>query len=287
MSKAGDFGLDGEELARVATVYRPDLLAGKTALISGAGSGIGKGIAYLFARLGADLVVCGRDAARLETTAAALRDLGARVLARPMTIRDPEQVEELFDAAWTEMGGIDFLVNNAGGQFPMNAIDIPVKGWKAVIDTNLNGTWFMSQTAARRWRDGGRPGAIVTILAPFWPGMPQLAHSAAARAGVAYLSRTLAVEWAPFNIRVNAVAPGTIKSSGQRVYPKEGLKTFSSSSPMMRMGTVHDVAEAVVYLAAPSAQFITGEIIDVDGGRHARGGSWPAGKPDYFSLGYP
>lgn len=281
------FGLTEADLARIPTGFAPGLFDGRVALVSGGGSGIGKGIAALLARLGADLVICGRNEERLAQSADWLRGLGARVLARPASIREPDQVESLMDAAAAEFGGIDLLVNNAGGQFPKDAIDIPYKGWRAVVDTNLNGTWYMMQNAARRWRDAGRPGAIVNILAPFWPGMPQLAHSTAARAGVAYLTKCVAVEWAPLGIRVNGVNPGTIESSGQRVYPAEGLATFKRSSPMMRMGNVHDIAQAVVYLGAHSGNFVTGEIIDVDGGRHCRGGSWPAGKPAYFAAGDP
>jgi len=142
MTEDTTFGFDDEALATRPTVYQPGLFDGQVVVVSGAGSGIGKGIAFLYARLGARLVICGRDQEKLETCAEWLRRLGSPdVLVQPMTIREPEQVEQLIDVAWLHFGRIDVLVNNAGGQFPQRALDYSVKGWKAVIDTNLNGTW--------------------------------------------------------------------------------------------------------------------------------------------------
>ena len=213
------YGIEDADLAARPTVFRDELLKGKVALVSGAGSGLGKAIAFLFARLGADLVICGRDEEKLRGTERWLRKFGAEVDVHPMTIRDPEQVARLIDAAWEARGGIDILVNNAGGQFPQKAIEFSVKGWNAVIDTNLNGTWYMMQAAARRWIADERPGAIINIVAVFQRGMPDIAHTCAARAGVTYLSKTVAVEWAPDRIRVNCVAPGCIETEGFNVYP--------------------------------------------------------------------
>jgi citronellol/citronellal dehydrogenase len=229
-------------------------------------------------------MVCGRDAEKIGRAAAFFRSLGAPVEHRAMTIRDPDQVAALIDAAWDRYGALDVVVNNAGGQFPQAAIDFTVKGWNAVIDTNLNGTWHMMQAAARRWRDAGRPGAIVNIVADFWRGMPGIAHTAAARAGVAYLSKSVAVEWAPLSIRVNCVAPGCCETEGFGVYPAEGVATYAQSNPMRRAGDAQDVAEACVYLAAPSAKFITGEVLTVDGGQQMWGDPWPTGRPEWFKI---
>ena len=279
------FGMTDAALAAMPTVYRGDLFKGQTVLISGAGSGIGKAIAFLFARLGANLAICGRDPAKLEVTAEWLKKLGSpEVFVKSMTIRDPEQVGQLMDEAWARFGALDVLVNNAGGQYPQPAIDFAVKGWNAVIDTNLNGTFYMMQTAARHWRDKGQAGNIVNIVAVFERGLPGIAHTCAARAAVTYLSKTVAVEWAPYNIRVNCVAPGVVESTGFRQYPPEGVQTFASPNPMKRAGDVHDIAESVAYLAAPSGKFITGELILVDGGGALWGEAWPAGKPDYFKV---
>ena len=278
------FGFTDEELAAQPTVFRPDLLKGQVALVSGAGSGIGRGIAYLFARLGAALVLCGRDPVKLAETEQGLQRFGNPVLSRAMTIRDPEQVASLMDVTWAEFGRLDVLVNNAGGQFPQKALDFSVKGWNAVIDTNLNGTWYMMQQAALRWRERQQPGCIVNIVADIWRGMPDVAHTCAARAGVVYLSRSVAVEWAPLEIRVNCVAPGCVETSAFALYPPAGAATYYESNPMLRAGDVQDVAEACVYLAAPSGKFITGEVVTVDGGQQLWGDPWPLGRPENFRL---
>jgi citronellol/citronellal dehydrogenase len=284
MTDDQQFGFTEDDLRSQPTVFREDLFKGKTVLISGAGSGLGRAIAALFARLGAALMVCGRNEAKIAAAADFFRSLGATVEHRAMTIRDPDQVSALIDDTWAAFSGLDVLVNNAGGQFPQPAIDFSPKGFNAVIDTNLNGSWYMMQAAARRWRDAEAPGAIVNIVADIWRGLPGIAHTAAARGGVIYLSKTVAVEWAPLNIRVNCVAPGCCETEGYGVYPAEGVATYAQSNPMRRSGDAQDIAEACVYLAAPSGKFITGEVVTVDGGQQMWGDPWPTGRPDYFKM---
>jgi citronellol/citronellal dehydrogenase len=281
------WGMTDEQLATRPTVFRPGLLAGKAFVVSGGGSGIGRGITYLLARLGADVLICGRRAEKLEETASGIRRLlGREVGTHAMTIRDPEQVEAMMAAAFERYGRLDALVNNSGGQFPQAAIDFSVKGWNAVIDTNLNGTWYMMQAAARQWRDRGQSGNIVNIVATIARGMPQVAHTCAARAGVIYLSKTVATEWAPLGIRVNCVAPGAIATEGLNVYPDGVPERFALTNPMKRFGDVLDIAEAVVYVGADSGKFVTGEVLVVDGGHSAWGDTeWPGGRPDYFDVG--
>jgi citronellol/citronellal dehydrogenase len=283
-SKPRDWGFTDAELAAVPTVYRPDLLQGKVFLVSGGGSGIGRGITYLLSRLGADVMICGRRQAMLDETAAGIRKhVGREIATHSMTIRDPEQVQQTIEATYARFGRLDTLINNGGGQFPQDAIDFTVKGWNAVIETNLSGAWFMMQAAARSWRERKEPGGVVNIVATVWRGMPQVAHTTAARAGVIYLSKTLATEWAPLRIRVNCVAPGAIATSGLNVYPDGVVDHFAHTNPMRRMGDVHDVAEAVVYVSADSGKFVTGETLVVDGGHTCWGDTeWPGGKPDYF-----
>jgi citronellol/citronellal dehydrogenase len=276
------FGRSEKELATLPIAFREDYFAGKVAIVSGAGSGIGKAVAFWLARLGARLVICGRNEERLAKTEAALKALGAQVLTRLLTIRDVDQVGALFDAAWAHYGAVDILVNNAGGQFPQAAIDFSPKGWNAVIDTNLNGSWYMMQAAATRWRDAGRPGAIVNIVTVVWRGMPGLAHTCAARAGVIYLSKTLAIEWAPLGIRVNCVAPGIIATEGMDVYPGEARADMPNSNPMKRFGQPEDIANAVCYLAGDTGNFITGEVVVVDGGNQVWGDQWTIPRPDWF-----
>jgi len=194
-------------------------------------------------------------------------------------------VEHMLDRVFERYGALDCVVNNAGGQFPQNAIDFSRKGWLAVIDTNLNGTWWMMQEAARRWQARGEPGNIINIVANVERGMPQAAHTCAARAGVIYLSKTVATEWAPHHIRVNCIAPGVVETEGFHVYPEEALKRFHEANPMKVRGDAWDIAEAVIYMAAPTAKFITGEMLVIDGGQSQWGVVWPGGMPDYFSPG--
>ena len=278
------FGPGDEALSQLPTVYRDNLFAGKVVLVSGAGSGIGKAIAFLFARLGATLAICGRKLDALEDCAEKLRALSGReVFVHPMTIRDPAQVEGLLDAVWERFGGIDVLVNNAGGQFAAHAMDFSDKGWNAVIDTNLNGTWYMMQGTAKRWvKQGKRDGSIVTIAAAVDRGLPGMAHTAASRAGVIALSQTLAVEWAEHGIRINCIGAGAIESNGFNNYKEENVGGLFRTNPMLRAGDVQDVAEAVVYLTASSGKYITGETVNIDGGMVLWGDFWPAGMPDYF-----
>lgn len=279
------FGFTDAELATHPTVYRDDLLKGQVALISGGGSGIGKAMAFLFARLGAQVVICGRKPERLAAVRQSVaRLVGADIATHAMTIRDPDAVAAMLADTFDRFGRLDVLVNNAGGQFPQDAIDFSRKGWLAVIDTNLNGTWWMMQEAARRWIVAGAPGNIINIVAHVDRGMPQAAHTCAARAGVIGLTRTVAVEWAPHRIRVNCLAPGAIETDGFEVYPPEALKRFHEANPMMKLGDAWDIAEGVVYLAAPTAKFITGEVLTIDGGMQHWGVVWPAGMPDYFKV---
>lgn len=276
------FKLSDDDIFNLPTVYREDLFRGQVALVTGAGTGIGKATASLFARLGASVVISGRTEEKLERTAAMIERAGSKSTVVAMNIRDPEQVNELYERAYDAFGQVDFVVNNAGGQFPQDAIDFSVKGWNAVVDTNLNGTWYMMQRAAQCWRDRERAGAIVNIVAPYQRGMPGVTHTVAARAGVVYASRNVALEWAPLSIRVNCIVPGPILTEGMNVYPEEAFEGLKRSNLMMRHGDVQDIAEACVYLSAPTGKFITGETLTVDGGYQIWGEMYLAGQPEYF-----
>lgn len=279
------YGMSDETLATAPTVYRDDLLKDQVVIISGGGSGLGKAMAFLMARLGARVMICGRREEKLKATSDAIRQhVGAEVAWHAMTIRDPGAVEELMERTWAEFGRIDTLVNNGGGQFPQAAIDFSDKGWNAVIDTNLNGTWYMMQRAARLWRKHGTAGNVVNIVANVDRGMPQVAHTCAARAAVIGLTKSVSTEWAPLGIRVNCVSPGSVETEGFNVYPEAAVKAFAYSNPMKRLGDAFDIAEAVIYLTAPSGKFITGEVLTVDGGNAQWGDVWPAGIPEYFDI---
>ena len=273
-----------EFLWNTETVYRSDLFKGKVALVSGGGSGIGRASALLFARLGATVVICGRTLEKLEKVVAFAQSKGADMTAMTVNVREPEAVDALYQQIHEKFGRLDYVVNNAGGQFPQNAIDYAPKGWMAVINNNLNGTWFMMQRAAQYWRDQKTPGSIVNIVVVIERGMPGVAHTVAARAGIIGASRTVAVEWAPLGVRVNCVAPGLTATEGLDVYPPEAVKEFPLANPLKRPGTPMEIAESVIYLSASSGSFITGEVLTVDGGGKLWGELWTAGRPDYYAL---
>jgi citronellol/citronellal dehydrogenase len=273
---------DDADLATHPTVYAAGALKDQVALISGGAGGIGRATAWLFARLGAHVVVTGRDQAKLDALVKALSERGLKASAHAVDIREPEAVAALFDNIWAAQGRLDILVNSAGGQFPQAAIDFSIKGWNAVINTNLNGTWYMMQAAAQRWRDRKHPGSIVNIVVVTTHGLYGIAHTIAARSGVIGLSRAVAVEWAPLNIRVNCVSPGLIETRGWEVYSPEARAAYPRANPMMRVGSPWDIAEACAYLSAPSGNYITGETLTVDGGGQHWGETWTTGKPKYF-----
>lgn len=276
------FGLDDDALAVQPTAFRDGVFDGQVALVSGGAGGIGRATAWLLARLGATVVVAGRKREKLDRLVQSLREAGLAAETATVDIRDPEAVEATIAGVWAGHGRLDLLVNSAGGQFPQPAIDYSVKGWRAVVDTNLSGTWFMMQAAARHWREAGRGGAVVNIVVVTTHGLYGVAHSVAARAGVISLSRSLAVEWAPLGVRINCVAPGAIETEGWRVYSPEARAAYPKTNPMMRAGTTWEIAEACAYLGGPAAGFVTGEVLTVDGGGQLWGEVWTTGKPDYF-----
>ena len=228
-------------------------------------------------------MVVGRNAGKLDLLTAAMTQRGLKASGRAVDIREPEQVAAAFDRVWSEHGRLDLVVNSAGGQFPQAAIDFSVKGWNAVVNTNLNGAWHMMQAAARRWRDAKSGGSIVNIVVVTTHGLYGVAHTVAARAGVIGLSRAVAVEWAPLGIRVNCIAPGAIETEGWKVYSPEARAAYPRSNPMMRVGSAWDIAEACVYLGGPAAGYVTGETLTVDGGGQHWGETWTIPKPEALS----
>ncbi|WNJ18683.1 SDR family oxidoreductase [Pontibacter sp. G13] len=267
----------------MAHLFKPGALEGVRAVVTGGGSGIGLAISQTFLELGAEVVICSRKQDRLDLALAALSPVG-KVHATVCNIREPESVESLGDFVAEKMGGLDLLVNNAGGQFPSPAEAIRHKGWRAVIDTNLNGTWYVTHEMANRFFIPSTSGTIVNIVADMFRGFPGMAHTGAARAGVSNLTQTLAVEWAKYGIRINAVAPGIIQSSGLDQYPPEFLQGIAAKIPMKRVGTTEEVADLVLFLASSMAAYITGETIYVDGGSRLWGDNWEVPDHDAFSV---
>lgn len=271
-----------EVMARRQMALNDALFRDKVVLVSGGGSGIGRAAVWILARMGAKVVTCGRSVEKLDALREELQEFGFSILAAPADIRNRDSVVALFQQVHDRHGRLDLLINNAGGQFPQPAIDMSPNGFRAVIDNNLFGTWSMMQTAARYWRDNGEPGSIVNVVAVVERGILGAAHTTAARAGVIYLSKTVAVEWAPLKIRVNCVAPGTIFTEGMAGYPEEAKKVFSRSNPMLRLGDPWEIAEACLFIGSDACSFTTGEIVRIDGGGQLWGEQWTQGKPDYF-----
>jgi citronellol/citronellal dehydrogenase len=262
-------------------MFAPGLFDGHTALVTGGGTGIGRATARLLAGLGARVSIASRKLENLESTARELVALAgeAKVHHQTCDIREPEQVTSLVGAVVDKLGPITLLVNNAGGQFPSPAEMISPKGWEAVIRNNLNGTFHVTREVATRCMIPARAGRIVNVTANVYRGFPGMAHTGAARAGVENLTMTLAVEWAPYKISVNAVSPGIIKSSGSERYPPELVEMGRRAIPWKRLGTEEEVALPIVFLLSPGAAYITGAILPIDGGQRLWGDTWRIHEP--------
>ena len=250
------------------SVFRPGLFAGQAILVTGGGSGLGRCMAHELASLGASVALVGRKLDKLERVAAEIAEDGGRATTHTCDIRDEQGVAEMVSAVLAAHGRIDGLINNAGGQFIQPIRDMKVKGWQAVIDTNLTGGFIVAREVYRAWMEANG-GAVVNIIADIWGGWPGSAHSGAARAGMLNFTESAATEWAASGVRVNAVAPGWIASSGMDQYPPEAQAMFRRlrrSVPLKRLGTEAEIAAAVAYLLSPAAAFITGSCLRVDGG---------------------
>ncbi|WP_077036481.1 SDR family oxidoreductase [Pelomonas sp. KK5] len=250
------------------SVFRPDLFAGKTVWVTGGGSGIGRCVAHELAALGATVLISGRKAEKLERVAAEIAEDGGRCRWRAFDIRDEDAVKANVAAAVAELGPIAGLVNNAGGQFPSPLLAIGKKGFDAVVANNLTGGFLMMRELfLQSMQEHG--GAIVNMTADFRNGMPGMAHSGAARAGMSNLTMSAAVEWAHAGVRVNAVAPGWVASSGMDRYGEEMkplIRQLKAHVPLQRLAVEAEISAAIVFLLSPAAAFVTGITLQIDGG---------------------
>ncbi len=243
------------------SLYASDLLAGRRALVSGGGTGIGKAIATELAAIGAEVTIAARRRDVLEAAAVEIaQQTGVQVGIDEVNIRDVESVRSLVE----RHGDVNLLVNNAGGQFPSKGRDLSPNGWRSVIDLNLNGAWNMTQAFGNAMLEGVG-GTICQIIIIVGRGTPGIVHSAAARAGVLEMTRTLAFEWGP-KVRLNCVAPGQFRTDGWANAYAEGVGDGVGGQPLPFAGHVSDIANAAVFLSSPASRFITGEVLFVDGG---------------------
>lgn len=243
--------------------------AGKVAIVTGGGSGIGRGIAEALGRLGARLVIASRNGERLEKARQAMTEAGFEVLAKPTDVRKPEEVDALVAACREAFGRVDILVNAAAGNFIVPAEKLSVNGWNAVVGSVLHGTFYCTRAAGLAMIEQGTGGRILSIVASYaWTGGPLTVHSVAAKAGVVAMTRTLAVEWAKYGIRVNALCPGPTDTEGAApLWQDEAARArVLQRIPVGRFGTVREMADAATYLLSPYADFVNGEVFVVDGG---------------------
>ncbi len=259
------------------SIFRPDLFADRTVIVTGGGSGIGRCTAHELAALGASVIVVGRKLEPLEAVVAEIVEDGGRAESAGCDIRDPEQVAAMVAGVLERHPRIDGLFNNAGGQFPSPLEFISPNGFDSVLRTNLTGGFLlMREVYQRSMQKHG--GAVVNVLADMWGGMPGMGHSGAARAGMENLTRTAAVEWARSGVRVNAVAPGWIASSGLDTYEGAAralIPRLKESVPLKRLGTEAEVSAAVCFLLSEAAAYISGATLKVDGAGSLGGRIWP------------
>jgi len=248
---------------------------GAAVFVTGGGTGLGKGIAGEFARLGASIVIASRGEDHLAAGKAAMEELGAPVLTVQMDLRDPDTIAAAFDAATEAFGLPGVLVNNAAANFPVPAEDMSPNAWRTVVDITLNGTFFVTREFGRRHLDAGTPASIIDVGASYaWTGGPGFAHSAAAKAGVKNMVETLAVEWGPYGIQINGLVPGLVPHEDMTDDIQGNLARADPAKdalqPAMRVGTRRELGWAATFLASPYARFITGHTLVVDGANWQR-----------------
>jgi NAD(P)-dependent dehydrogenase (short-subunit alcohol dehydrogenase family) len=246
----------------------------QTVVVTGGGTGLGKAMAVEFARLGARIGILSRGEEHRDAGIAAVEAVGSRAVGVACDVRQPDQIAAAFDAVTQELGAPETLINNAAGNFPVPAEDMSPNAWRSVVDIVLNGTFYCSREFARRHLASATPGCIVNIGASYaWTGGPGFAHSSAAKAGVKNMTESLAVEWGPYGIRVNALVPGLMphedEVSAIRGVPERG-KREGARAPAGRVGHPRELGWAATFLASPYARYISGHTLVVDGANWQR-----------------
>ena len=262
-------------------MFQPGILKGKRILVTGGGTGLGREIAAQYLGLGADIIICGRRKSVLDDTAAALMQAhGGAVSTRAVDIRDALAVDAMVQSIWDEGGPLTGLVNNAAGNFISRSEDLSPRGFDAIANIVLHGTFYMTQAVGKRWIAGGHKGSVISIVVTWvWTGSPFVVPSAMAKAGVHVMTQSLAVEWGRHGIRLNAIAPGTIPTEGmsQRLAPgqQDHGDAVAKANPMGRVGQMHELQNLATFLMADGCEWLSCQTIALDGAVwQANGGSF-------------
>ncbi len=263
-------------------MFRTDLLQGKRILVTGGGTGLGKSIAKRYLELGAAVAICGRRVEVLDATAAELREAtGGSVETHGCDIRDADAIERMMTAIWAK-GPLDVLVNNAAANFIARTESLSPRAIDAVLNIVLHGSFYCTANVGRRWIEAGRKGTVLSVATtPAFTGSAFTAPSAAAKAGIVAMTKSLAVEWGPKGIRLNAIAPGLFPTAGawERLYPEGSqVEAQQLSVPLRRVGEHIELANLFAYLASDESGYITGDLIVIDGGRWMQGVGGPSAR---------
>src|SRR5512134_2452591 len=259
-------------------MFRPDLLQGKRILVTGGGTGLGREIAAKYLELGADLYLCGRRKAVLDETAAALAAAhGGSVKTLAVDIRDAAAVDAMIQSIWDDGGPLTGVVNNAAGNFIARTEDLSPRGFDAIANIVLHGTFYVTQAVGKRWIAGGHKGSVVSILVTWiWTGSPYVVPSAMSKAGLHVMTESLAVEWGKHGIRLNAIAPGPFPTEGatKRLRPGSDFGDSTKVNPMRRIGAMSELQNLAAFLMADGCEWLTGETIAIDGAGYLATGAY-------------
>jgi NAD(P)-dependent dehydrogenase (short-subunit alcohol dehydrogenase family) len=258
-------------------MFEAQLLRGKRILVTGGGSGLGREISERYLELGAEVHICGRRQAVLDDTAAELvARHGGTVKTHAVDVRNAEAVDAMIERIWTESGPLDGLVNNAAGNFVSRTQDVSPRGFDAVANTVLHGTYYVTHHVGRRWIAGGHKGSVISIVVTWVrTGAPFVVPSAMSKAGIDVMTKSLAIEWGRYGIRLNAIAPGIFPTEGanSRLSPKAAWEDGAVRNPMNRLGRMPELQNLAVFLMADGVEWINGETIAIDGAGHRQNGA--------------